>query len=256
MQISRLLVLGCISLALVSCGASPRANFSDEMKIARATDRSDKDGAAFMERRGDHKDSPYFSHPDFYNLKSTDSLYILPHFKTIQQSSIYTCGPAAALMVMNYFGKAGDWNEFSLAALRPQGDVNSPTSLRDEIEIFKKVGGWNLTTTLDWSAEVEDKMTLAAIRDFIKNDTPVLILWNDWGGHWQVIIGYDTMGTDFDGDDVLIVADSYDTTDHNQDGYGVYPAKRFISNFTTGRLFGPNAKDNDFQFIAVRPAEK
>ena len=30
-----------------------------------------------------------------------------------------------------------------------------------------------------------------------------MIAWNDWGGHWQVIIGYDTMGTETTQDDVL-----------------------------------------------------
>lgn len=42
---------------------------------------------------------------------------------------------------------------------------------------------------------------------------------DEWGGHWQVIIGYDDMGTiDRTEDDVIILADAYDTTDHNQDG--------------------------------------
>ena len=41
-------------------------------------------------------------------------------------------------------------------------------------------------------------------------------------------IGYDTMGTEYEGDDVLIVADPFNTTDHNQDGYGVYDMERFI----------------------------
>lgn len=40
------------------------------------------------------------------------------------------------------------------------------------------------------------------------------------------------MGTEYEGDDVIIVADPFDTTDHNQDGYGVYGAERFIYNFT------------------------
>ena len=31
---------------------------------------------------------------------------------------------------------------------------------------------------------------------------------------------------------VFLVADSYDTTDHNQDGYGIYPAERLMYNFT------------------------
>ena len=60
--------------------------------------------------------------------------------------------------------------------------------------------------------------------------------WNDWGGHWQVIIGYDTMGTDTVQDDVIVAAAPYDTTDHNQDGYGVYSAERFLYNFTFAYL--------------------
>lgn len=39
---------------------------------------------------------------DFYNMKSGDGLVILPHFKTWQQTTEYTCAPAAALMVEQY----------------------------------------------------------------------------------------------------------------------------------------------------------
>ena len=51
---------------------------------------------------------------------------------------------------------------------------------------------------------------------------------DEWGGHWQVIIGYDGMGTEATEDDVLIMADPYDTTDHNQDGYFVKGFERLI----------------------------
>ena len=64
--------------------------------------------------------------------------------------------------------------------------------------------------------------------DNLKNNTPIMVEWIDWAGHWQNIIGYDTMGTDNFGDDVIIFADSYDTLDHNQDGYYIYPAERFF----------------------------
>ena len=52
--------------------------------------------------------------------------------------------------------------------------------------------------------------------------------WTDWGGHWQVIIGIDTCETDDPYDDVLIMADPYDVTDHNKDGYFVVPLGRFF----------------------------
>ncbi len=43
----------------------------------------------------------------------------------------------------------------------------------------------------------------------------------NWGGHWRVIIGYDTMNTEQTHDDILIMMDSYDVADHKQDGYVV-----------------------------------
>ena len=86
-------------------------------------------------------------------------------------------------------------------------------------------------TTYDYKDNL-DAITMSFVRERIAAGIPILVGWNDWGGHWQVIIGYDTMGTEYEGDDVIIVADPFDTTDHNQDGYGVYGAERFIYNFT------------------------
>ena len=75
-----------------------------------------------------------------------------------------------------------------------------------------------------------------------------MIGWNDWRGHWQVIIGYDTMGTETTQDDVIVVADPYDTTDHNQDGYGVYGVERFLYSFMC-RVSIPN---KEIAFVYAR----
>ena len=53
-------------------------------------------------------------------------------------------------------------------------------------------------------------------------------------------------------DDVIIVADLYDTTDHNQDGYGVYGAERFLYNFTFYNFFEDNEL-NDMRFLGAKP---
>ena len=63
----------------------------------------------------------------------------------------------------------------------------------------------------------------------LKANRPVLVEWGDWDGHWMVIIGYDTMDTPSVGDDVIIFADPYDTSDHWQDGYYYYPAERWFT---------------------------
>lgn len=57
---------------------------------------------------------------------------------------------------------------------------------------------------------------------------PVMVDWEDWAGHWQVVIGLDECGTEDPYDDVLIVADPYDITDHYQDGYYIIPFGRFF----------------------------
>ena len=251
------LLIGAVGgLLLGSNLSNSKGNHSDEMKMEYRTNYEDY-GANAVERKGDHEDSPYFYHADFYNAKSENGLYILPQFKTIQQTSWWSCGVSCTEMVLNYFGVRGDWNEERLAGLREDHeDLHIGTCLDQIIDMFEAVGGFELETTYDYK-DNPDAITMSFIREHIESGTPILVGWNDWGGHWQVIIGYDTMGTEYEGDDVIIVADPFDTTDHNQDGYGVYGAERFIYNFTFFDFFG-DAPDHfrDKCFVAVRPAHQ
>lgn len=259
--IARLLVLalllgGVAGWKLASRQEKAAGNYGYDMKMEYRTNYADG-GANSVERQGDHKNSPYFYHADFYNAKSKDGLSILPQFKTIQQTSWWSCGVSCTEMVMNYFGQRGDWNEERLAALRENhDDLHIGTCLDQIIDMFQAVGGFELETTYDYADNL-DAITFSFIRERIAAGIPIIVGWNDWGGHWQVIIGYDTMGTEYEGDDVIIVADPFDTTDHNQDGYGVYGAERFIYNFTFYDFFA-DAPDHarDKCFVAVTPAQK
>ena len=231
-------------------------NFSDEMKIPYATDLSPEDGADSVEREGDHADSPYFTHPDVYNMESTDTLTVLHNFKTQQQTSEWACGVTAALMVLEWYDKLGDWNEETLAELRHSLDGTElegypGTTLNQAVDIFNGVGGFDIETTADYP----DGIWMENIQNWLAEGKPVMICWNDWGGHWQIIIGYDTMGTETQQDDVFLVADSYDTTDHNQDGYGVYPAERLMYNFTMYGAFPEEEGGSDMLFLVASPTE-
>ena len=231
-------------------------NFSDEMKIPYATDLSPEDGADSVEREGDHADSPYFAHPDVYNMESTDTLTVLHNFKTQQQTSEWACGVTAALMVLEWYDKLGDWNEETLAELRHSLDGTElegypGTTLNQAVDIFNGVGGFDIETTADYP----DGIWMENIQNWLAEGKPVMICWNDWGGHWQIIIGYDTMGTKTQQDDVFLVADSYDTTDHNQDGYGVYPAERLMYNFTMYGAFPEEEGGSDMLFLVASPTE-
>ncbi|MEG2988371.1 MAG: papain-like cysteine protease family protein [Oscillospiraceae bacterium] len=249
---------GCLVLCALCCAllltlrpALPTGNFTNEMKLPNTHPLHDE-GADVWDRVGDHGSSPYFYNLDFYNLKSTDSRSLLPQFKTMQQSAWWSCGPTSILMVLDYYGVLGDWNEENLAALRSDhSQQHTGTCLEQMIEILDHVGGFDLVTTYDYRDNLEE-LNMAFFRQQIQAGYPVLVGWNDWGGHWEVIIGYDTMGTEHEGDDVLIFADSFDTSDHNQDGYGVVSAERFIDNFTFYD-FLPADHIRDKCLIVVKP---
>ncbi len=254
-----LVLAGCSGAAESSPSAEPEAerpsgNYTDEMKIAYSCDLDEEYGADSVERAGDHVDSPYFSTLDFYNMESNDTLTILSNFKTQQQTSEWSCGVSSALMVLNWYDALGDYNEESLAQFRDNGLTPEATSLKQLIEIFEGVGGFDLYSTFDCADTVYDVFTFDFIQENLAAGKPIMIGWNDWGGHWQVIIGYDTMGTETTQDDVIIVADPYDTTDHNQDGYGVYGAERFLYNFTFYNFF--DGEDlNDMCFLVAEPQQ-
>jgi len=95
----------------------------------------------------------------------------------------------------------------------------------------------------------EDDDVITLIPELLKKGIPMMIGWDEWGGHWQVIIGYDDLGTPQTQDDVLILADPYDTIDHNQDGYYLESFERLV--------YGWTAKfDENGAFVVAYPADK
>lgn len=240
-------VMALIMLAGCSAGQSAGV-YTDDNKIPYENMPGDLEGAASVEREGDVKASSYYLCPDFYNMKSNETLTILENFKTIQQATEWTCGPTSALMVIEYYGKREGRNEFDLVALR-QKDEPGATNLRQMLNIFDGLGGYEYTSTYD--IDVEEGIAEDYILNTLKEGTPILLGWDEWGGHWQVIIGYDTMGTDTTADDVLIICDPYDTTDHNQDGYVIESFERVYYNWKN--TFDPDFKQ--YVFAAVKPAK-
>ena len=173
-----------------------------------------------------HPDSIYFSHPDFYNMTSTEGRIILEHYPTYQQTTEYSCGPAAALTVLNYFGNR-DFDEATLIELM-KTKPHVGTTLGNMVKFFKGIG-WKVRSSLDTPSPDEDAFPKFVVRNLIQGK-PILVENVEFGGHWRVIIGYDDLGTPDDTyDDVLIFADPFDTSDHKQDGYTCGSLDRFYS---------------------------
>lgn len=220
----------CFSL-LFNTAVTLAANDASESPVIAypASYDTTKEGASSYQGVGNVKASPYYPAIDFYQMKPTTTLIILPHYQTYQQTTEITCGPVAALTVLNYLGNTS-WQEKEIADI--MGTKPSiGTDVAGMVKFFKKIG-WKTNSSLDNPAK--NPQSFATEIDFknfvlknLKENTPIMIENIDWGGHWRVIIGYDTMGTDTMADDVLILADSYDTADHQQDGYVVAPAEKF-----------------------------
>ncbi|MPM63385.1 hypothetical protein SDC9_110265 [bioreactor metagenome] len=140
-EMKKLIVFALVSVLLFGAASayaeaapvldsSPSPAYSDEMKIPYTVDLSPEDGADSVERAGDHQESPYFRHPDFYHMEDTDTLTILTGFRTQQQTSEWSCGVSSVLMVLDWYGKLGDHNEETLAAFRENGLTPGATTTR------------------------------------------------------------------------------------------------------------------------------
>lgn len=211
-------------------------------------------GPAGIERLGDVQYSPYYDMLDVYGTEDevrkavgSDSLKILDKFQTIQQATEWTCGVTSALMTINHFGMncerkngSGLETDISLAQHRQDGATGA-TYVEGMDEIFDYMSSeynqkWvtfsdqDLVYNEDWEVNFLGSKGLETdlVPYLIDNNVPIMIGWDEWGGHWQVIIGYDDMDTEETQDDVLILADPYDTTDHNQNGYVLESCDRLM----------------------------
>ena len=192
----------------------------------------DTNGADAFRNSLDHPDSRYYIPHDFYNMESDAGLHILSHFETYQQTTEYSCGCAAALMVLVYYGIL-DYNELEICELAGTDTAKGTTV--EGLQSFLDSLGFRLDYHADTRPRFSDIGECEAyLIQAIDEGAPVLVDWVDWSGHWQTIIGIDTCGTDSPYDDVLIMADSYDVTDHYQDGYYVVPFGRFYSMWREG----------------------
>ena len=208
-------------------------------------------GASSFRGATDHAQSRYYVANDFFHMTSDTTLHILNQFKTYQQTTEYTCGAASSLMVLNWFGHS-QYHETAVAALL-ETHCTKGSTVESIADLFDLIG-WNVEyhASEDLKFRTVEEAEEAIIR-YIDRGIPIMVDWVDWAGHWQVLIGIDTCGTDTPYDDVLIFADPYDVTDHKQDGYYTFPLGRFFGMWREGPCAG---KQKPYQqpFVAAWPS--
>jgi hypothetical protein len=194
---------------------------------------------ALRDRKNGIASSRYYRHPDFFNMQSDKTLTILSGFKTYEQTTEYTCGSCFPLMVLTHYGNT-KWRELQIVDIvgaRP--NVGTTTfCLR---EFFERIG-WSVRSSitegrLGDGAIFEDYFSFRKwVIENLKKSIPLMVEWLDWNGHWTVIIGFDIVDEECC-DDVVVMADPYDTTDHYCDGYRIVSAERFYSMWCDAVLF-------------------
>ena len=238
-------------LLLILLFASAVQAQSEALRVIPYPESTDtkSEGASSAPISINHEHSVYFdTASDFFEAKSTDSRIILAHYPTYQQTKENTCGPAAALTVLYYFG-VKDYTELELAReMRTKPDVG--TNPKDMLAFFERIG-WKTQSSLKHSRFDDYESFMKFVQETLKAGTPMLVENVDWGGHWRVIIGFDSMNTESSLDDVLIMADPYDTCDHKQDGYVVNNAEKFFSMWFDHCLLPEDQREQPF--VIARP---
>lgn len=198
----------------------------------------------------DIPDSPYFKHVDFYNMQPAGHMLLLTKFKTSQQETGYTCGPAAAMMVVQYLNGAPLHTEQEMGKIMLTNQYNG-TNTKGMRKYFQHIG-WQVCSSIDSETPANYKDFSAFVQEHLRRGIPIMVENVDWGGHWRVIIGYDTMNTPNASVDMLIMADPFDRADHMRDGYVIEPAEKFFYMWFDHQLFTKSEQQRQW-LIAVPP---
>jgi len=214
-------------------------------------------GTCMDGKRDHYATHNYFAYPDYYNIQPVEgSRWYLTGYRGFSQTYASSCGQCSAFSILNYYGfDMATYNEDTLVAAyeaaydRSQETTNYKHSSKggyphiiamslNDMGVKNVTFGYNILSesqqflyckkpvpagTNGVTCPTYDSF-LQFVKQNLEKNQPVAISWRPNGGHWEVIIGYDTMGTDYLYDDVMIFADSGDTWDHYQEGYNVFPA--------------------------------
>ena len=210
-------------------------------------------GAAALQGKITHRTSPYYPRLNFYRGGFSPTLKLIKGFRTCQQTTEYTCGAASLRMVLDHW-KMADKTERALAEemdirpnYNPKDGSYGCSSAAIETALKKRGIAVLPRQKFDTAEDFAD-----FVNKQLSADCPLLVEWCTWGGHWTVIIGCDDMGTPEGCDDVLIMADPYDTSDHCQDGYIIVSLERFFYEWFVAGVHSPGITRQ--QYIApVKP---
>ena len=181
----------------------------------------------------------YYTGIDFFTLKSDNNRTVIPLKSFRQQVTNYSSGAVAAMTVMSYYGIAvnnTDGDEVRIAHEMYPGVSEKAGITPAQIAQWFRRNGWNATWGTGGSRDL--------LRRNLESGIPTIVAWMDWGGHWVVVSGYDTRGTETVRDDVILFADPADCHDDRADGVTYFNYGEFDAMWFDARTFSENMKDH------------
>ena len=185
-----------------------------------------------------------------YHLRSSKH-FLLLMIKGYQQTEDYTCGPATVMSLMNYYGmlKDSEMNKTTeLNIAKEMGTTKDSGTSPQQMVTWLKQHGFDVISG--------ENGTLELIQNNLKKGIPTLIEWSDWGGHWDAVAGYNTIGKSYNDDkDTIFFANPAahyeDANDHFINGLTSFNPDRFSSMWFDAQYFKPGQIVRGIYIIAV-----
>ncbi len=147
--------------------------------------------------------------------------------KGYQQTKDYTCGPAAVMSLLRYYGKLSDQQMNKITEIRiakEMGTTKAEGTNEEQIVCWLNKHGFN--------AKSSHNCSVSGLRQYLTKGIPILVDWIDWGGHWVAVAGYDFAGNARDMEhDTIFFADPAARFDSikTMDGITFINPQRFTS---------------------------
>ena len=189
---------------------------------------------------------------NYYEMKSSP-YYVSLGVKGYQQTADHTCGPAAVMSLLRWYGKLSvsdmtPTTEMRIAREMGTGEMSSPRpgTTTEQMVSWLEKNGFVVASGEDGSLEL--------VRRYLNKGIPVLVEWIDWGGHWVVATGYHAAYESPEkGPDTIFFADpsSHWGNPNNPDGISSFNAWRFRDMWFDAQYLDPGRLVKNVYIIAV-----
>lgn len=189
---------------------------------------------------------------NYYEMKPSP-WYVSLGVRGYQQTTEHTCGPAAVMSLLHWYGLLADSQlnaatELRIAREMGTGDKQSarPGTSVAQMTNWLEQRGFVVASGEDGSLEL--------VRGYLNKGIPVLVEWIDWGGHWVVATGYHAAyESPARGPDTIFFADpaSHWANPENPDGISSFNAWRFRDMWLDVQYLNPGRITRQVYIIAV-----